>query len=472
MKKLLFVAILPAMIFAGSSCKKSKSTVSAAQIQIGQTISTATPLCGAIKGTFKADSTYTVTCDITVNAGDTVLIQKGVTIKMTNTAAFVVNGTFISLGLPGDPVTITDPSKVKTTGPSIFHQDSAYVGGWQGIYCGPTCKLFVCKWTHLDFAGAGLKSIPFTGPSVGNNYVIYYGNPSGNFILEDSWIYGSNDDAVRFYGGHINVMRNTCEKLGGNGGDGFNAKSGTQGNMAYNMFIGCATNGTKSANDGGVNPECMITMYNNTYVNGGFRNNGVYGARAGCAEVENQSKALVYNNIIVNCYFGYRIAGGNEATAKVYHADTTSNSGDPIPQTAYGYNLMYADSVDLANQFVPTNVTQSVITHPQSTDIPDMKTFLGTGYTYGAIYDGSSLVGKNNPMFKNYPLPNVNFRTQASIDGYDFHLQSGSPAIGKGYTGFSPITNVPVDPNFGSSGITPPGKDLGCYQTDGTGNQH
>jgi len=55
-------------------------------------------------------------------------------------------------------------------------------------------------------------------------------------------------------------------------------------------------------------------------------------------------------------------------------------------------------------------------------------------------------------------------------------LQSGSPAIGKGTTDASkvaPITaGIPVDPNFGATQITAPGKDMGCYQTDGTGNQH
>jgi len=472
MKKLLLLSIVPAMIFAGSSCKKSSSSVSTAQIQIGQAISTAAPLCGAIKGTMKADSTYTISCNVTVNAGDTLLIQKGVTVKVTNTSAIVVNGTFISLGTKDAPTTFTDPKRSKTTGPnSTAGSDSAYQGGWQGIYCGPTCALFVLKWTHLDFAGAGLVTIPFTGPSVGDNYVVYFGNPSGNFIFEDSWIYGCPDDAVRFYGGHVNIMRNTLEKFGGQGGDGFNAKSGTQGNMAYNMFIGGATNGTKSANDGGVNPECMITMYNNTYVNCGFRNHGTFGARAGCAEVENQSKALVYNNIIVNCLTGYRIAGGNDVTAKVYHADTTYGASDPIPQTAYGYNLMYGDDT-LPNQFVPTKIAQAVITHPQTTDIPNMKSFLPATYAYGDTYDGSSLTGKNDPMFKNYPLPNHNYKVQASMDNFDFHLSTGSPAIGKGYKGFSPISNVPVDPNFGSSGITAPGADLGCYQTDGSGNQH
>ena len=101
-----------------------------------------------------------------------------------------------------------------------------------------------------------------------------------------------------------------------------------------------------------------------------------------------------------------------------------------------------------------------------------MVTFLGASYTFGMQYNGTSLVGQNNPLFVNYPLPNNNYQTQASVDGYNFHLQSGSPAIGKGFLSFSPITNVPIDPNFGSSGITGPGKDIGCYQADGTGNQH
>jgi len=103
-----------------------------------------------------------------------------------------------------------------------------------------------------------------------------------------------------------------------------------------------------------------------------------------------------------------------------------------------------------------------------------MKALLGATYTFGFQYDGTSLVGKNNPMFVNYPLPNLNFANQASVDGFDFHLQAGSPAVGKGTTtAFSAITaGIPVDANFGSSVITPPGKDIGCYQQDGSGNQH
>lgn len=474
MKQIKMTVVGLMLMLALASCSKNDtSNVSVAQVQVGQAVSSAAPLSGSIKGTMLSGQTYTISKDVTVNAGDTLLIQKGVTVKVTNAAAIIVKGTFVSLGTKDAPVTISDPTRVKTTGSSTATSDSAYAGGWTGIYCDKTCPLLVLKWTHLDFAGAGLQTIPFTGPSVGDQYCVYFGNPNGNFIMEDSWIYGTPDDAVRFYGGHVNIMRNTLEKCGGTGGDGFNAKGGTQGNMAYNLIIGGATNGTKSANDGGIQPQCMIAMYNNTYVDNGFRNTGTFGARSGSVEVENNSRALVYNNLIVNCRFGVRIAGGNNVTAKVYLADTTGpHSGDPIAQTAYGYNYVYGDDVSLTNQFVPTNIAQAVVTHPQSTDIPNMASFLGAGYSFGMQYDGSSLVGKNNPMFVNYPLPNVNYQTQASVDSYNFHLQSTSPALGKGTTSFSPVMNVPVDENFGSSGITNPGKDIGCYQSNGTGNQH
>ncbi len=474
MKNLRNALLLLSALALASCSKKDKAVISTPLLQVGKSVSNTAPLSGAIKGTMLTDQIYTISADVTINAGDTLLIQKGVKVNVLNGANFIVNGTLLTLGTKADPITITDPSKNKTTGASSAATDPAYVGGWGGIYCNKTCPLLVIKWTHLDFGGAGLTAPPFTGPSTGDQYIVYWQNPNGVFIMEDSWMYGSPDDAVRFYGGHINMMRNTLEKCGGTGGDGYNAKGGTQGNMAYNLIIGGATNGTKSANDPGTQAaQTEIAMYNNTYVNDGYRNTGTYGARSGSIEVENNSRALAYNNLIVDCNFGVRIAGGNNVTAKVYLADTLSHSDGPITKTAYGYNYFYVDNVAQANQIVPTNIAQAVVTHPQSTDIPNMKALLGPTYTFGFAYDGSSLVGKNDPQFANYTLPNLNFASQASVDGYDFHLKSSSPAIGKAYQGFTPVTaGIPVDPNFGSSGITPPGKDIGAYQADGTGNQH
>ena len=463
---------------AACSKKQDNAVVSAPQIQVGKSISAGTLSAGTYKGTMLANQTYTVTGDITINATDTLLIQKGVKLNMTNGANIIVNGTFVSLGTKDAPITITDPRRSKLTGASTLATDSAYNGGWGGIYASPTSKLVVIKYTHLDFGGAALKTIPFTGATgvkAGDQFVMYYNNPNGVFIMEDSWVYGTPDDVTRFYAGHFNIMRNTFEKCGSNGGDGINAKGSSVGNMAYNLIIGGATNGTKTSSDNPTAGECQFTMYNNTYVNQGFRNSGVFGARSGSVEVENNSRALVYNNLMVNCEFGVRVTGG-PGGANVYLADTTYNASSLITKTAYGYNYNYADAVSIADQFVPWGNVQPVVTHPQATDIPNMAAFLGASYTFGANYDGTSLVGKNNPMFVNFPLPEATnaWITQASVDGFNFHLQSGSPAVGKGTTtAFSPITaGIPIDPNFGSSGITPPGADMGCYQLSGAGNQH
>ena len=480
MKKLkLFSLGLSLLALAACSKKSDKTTISQPQIQIGKAIpNTGTLPAGSYKGTMLAGQTYTIGGDVTINAGDTLLIQKGVTLNMAKGANFIVNGDLISLGTSDAQVTITYPKFQKSIGQSVLGKDSAYVGGWGGIYASNTSKLIVLKWTHLNFGGAALQTLPFSNANslkTGAQYILYFENPTGVFIMEDSWIYGSPDDATRFYGGYYNIMRNTMEKCGSDGGDGFNAKGSAIGNMAYNLIIGGATNGTKSASDGTTAGECQFTMYNNTYVNDGFRNSGVFGARSGSVEIENNSRALVYNNLIVDCEFGVRIAGG-PGGAKVYLADTTLNTSDVISKTAYGYNYYYADNAAIADQFVPTDVAQPVVTHPQSTDIPNMAAFLGASYTFGQVYDGSSLVGKNNPMFVNYSLPVANnfWITQCSVDAYNFRLQTGSPAIGKGTTtAFQPITTgIPVDPNFGSSGITLPGKDVGCYQSNGTGNQH
>ena len=389
MKKLKIISLGMAL-FALAACSKKKDTVlvSVPQILIGKAISNNAPLTtGTYKGTMLANQTYTVNGDITINAGDTLLIQKGVKINMAKGANFIVNGDLISLGTKDAPVTITDPRRSKTTGPSTVGQDSAYVGGWGGIYCSNSAKLVVIKWTHLDFCGAALKALPFSNANslkAGAQYILYFTNPTGVFIMEDSWIYGSPDDATRFYGGTYNIMRNTMEKCGSTGGDGFNAKGSSVGNMAYNLIIGGATNGTKTASDGTTAGECQFTMYNNTYVNDGFRNTGVFGARSGSVEIENNSRALVYNNLIVDCDFGVRIAGG-PGGAKVYLADTTLNNSSLITKTAYGYNYYYVDNTTMAGQIVPTSVAQPVVTHPQSTDIPNMAAFLGSSYTFGFV---------------------------------------------------------------------------------------
>jgi hypothetical protein len=90
----------------------------------------------------------------------------------------------------------------------------------------------------------------------------------------------------------------------------------------------------------------------------------------------------------------------------------------------------------------------------------------------GGSYNGASVVSVGNPEFASFTLPNYNYQNVNNATGFDFHLSSGSPAIGKGFTSFGPMQQVPLSASFGATSYTLPGGDMGCYQSSGTGNQH
>ncbi len=467
MKKLIFTGLVASLASAllFTSCSKSTTettTVSNPPLQIGASVSDLAPLSGSIKGTMLSGKTYTVSGDIIVNAGDTLLIQPGVKVYMGAGTNFAVKGTLLSLGTKDAPIWITAPNITKTDNPGAdMTADPAYSGKWCGINADTSCKLLVIKWTHIEFLGAKFTNAIISGNKVGSSSVgIFFQNPNGLFVMEDSWVYGSVDDCMRPNGKFL-IMRNTFEKIGapGNGGDVINVKSGGSGDAAYNLIVGSATNGTKASNKGGSTVQTNCNFYNNTYVHCGYKQPNPTG-RAGSWNYEEGAKGLAYNGLVVNCRTGLRICIS------------------PIADTAnikYGYNYNYGDSQSLLNWVYPA----ADLTIPQTTDIP---AFTPAGYIWGQpmpVYTApANLVGANKPMFVNFPLPaaiNRLIDIQA-VGNFDFHLQSGSPAIGKGNTNFQPLSiavnKVPVDKNYGATEITLPGSDIGAYQSNGTGNQH
>ncbi len=461
------------MIIAGFtsmmvSCNKSEEAVqvSAPLFKVGQAVSTKTPLSGSIKGTLLSDSTYKVGGDVFINENDTLVIQPGAKIIFPGNApyCFVVKGSLLSLGTEAKPIYFTVPTAVRT---DVYGADPttdpAYKGLWGGIYGETTFKNIIIKWTHLDFGGGKLATSPVSFMANGaTSYVLSVSNPSGVLVLEDSWLYGCIDDPFRPFGCKFNVMRNTFEKGGFTGGESMNIKSGNVGIFAYNLIVGSATNGPKASNNGGKNPQTEVQMYNNTIVCSGYRRSSA--GRGGSTNFEEGSKGNYYNNLMVNCKFGPRVVGAtaNYNGNALVVADTANIKG--------GYNYSYVDSVKIANEIYPTGFAQK----PNPNDIPTPSSFLPTNYKPGQVYDGSAVVGKNNPLFVNFPLPQSNKRMGdvSFVGTYNFRLQATSPAIGKGFTGFVPLNVVPVSANFGATVITPPNKDIGAYPSDNTGNKH
>jgi len=468
------ILVAGALIGGMSACKKTDTAViSNPYFTIGQTVA-AGNISGSIKGTMKSDSVYYVTGDVIINKGDTLNIQPGVKIYFKGNYNFWIHGNLLSLGTQDKPIwfTVQNLPKSDAVGKDPT-TDNAYLGSWGGLQGDTTTQFMIIKWTHIEFGGGKIGTSQVFG--VSNNataWMISFANQNGIFVLEDSWTYGGVDDQIRIQGGKISLMRNTVEKGGYTGGEGIaNIKSGTQGDVAYNLIIGNSTNGVKPSNKGG-RFQANIVAYNNTILNGGYRRFLYGGAgnslgRGGSINFEEGAEGQAYNNLLVDCKFGLRVVGtGNYLGNALVIADTAHLS--------YGYNWNYGDSAAICNQFYPTNF----LTKPMATDYP-APTYLPGNYTLGASFDGSANVGKNDPQFVNYPLPihytgtvDATLSTMAFATGYDFHLKSSSPCLGKGYTGFSALGVVPVDAKFGATEITPPGADMGCYQSNGKGNKH
>lgn len=445
-KTLLQITVVTLAAIVMLSCKDNITNVniSKPQTTIGSTITSDT-LKGSIKGTMVSGHTYFMAGDITVNKGDTLLMQSGVKLIVLPPPAGVlityqinVFGSFFSIGTNDQQNFITVPDASR-------NYDNLFLGMWGGIQCDTGSGDVVIKWTHLEYSGGPFGNGTLIGNAGKTRYSIWYTNLTNNLIMEDSWLRGTVNDGIRTDGGHISIMRNTFEFNGLQGGESINVKSGTVGDIAYNVFVGTSTNGPKLAGAGGTVIQPNVNIYNNTLVNVGWRM--VQSGRAGSTNIETSARGVEYNNMFVNCRTGFRL---------VPSADTSN--------TSYDYMYYYAQDDSIARNFYPAD-----------------------GVAVPKPHDIHGAAKQNNPQFVSYdvdqfdftqpalswPVPLANESHAMNEQGTaNFRLKSTSPAIGKGFTGFAARQTVShVGGDLGAS-ITQPGKDIGAYQLDGSGNQH
>src|ERR1700759_1474337 len=106
---LAFVAIL-------ASCSKKESTKNITPVIPPPHPIAAGNISGLVKGTLLTGSTYTVTADITVKKGDTLLAQPGAIVIVKNDAQITVDGVLSVLGTQASPV--------------FFNSDTKTPGSW------------------------------------------------------------------------------------------------------------------------------------------------------------------------------------------------------------------------------------------------------------------------------------------------------------------------------------------------------
>lgn len=231
MKNIIYPVILIALTTVLSGCKKwavEHHDIYKYSLPAANPISADKPLdCSgtgstviAAKGTMLTGKTYTVAggCDLVINPTDTLLMQPGVTLNMGANSSIIALGTFVSNGSKLQPNYITAAGQTKMDAPGQVApaNDPAFSAIWKGIIGGPTCNLMVLRWTHLEYAGAtqGGATSKIAGSGSGNQYSLLFANYKGNFIMEDSWLYGGNDDPMRISAGQVAIFRNTFEKAG------------------------------------------------------------------------------------------------------------------------------------------------------------------------------------------------------------------------------------------------------------------
>ncbi|MDQ2720985.1 MAG: hypothetical protein M3Z26_14660 [Bacteroidota bacterium] len=385
------MAVVVAVMLMFSACSKNSITVNRGPQLPAEAIRGTVLNGGNVKGVLLSDSVYTVNGDLTVLPSDTLTIQPGTTINLTGNHAFYIQGIIQSLGTQVKPITFTS---------TVSQQPGAW-GGFQA----DSAKSVTFYWTKILWAG-GPDSSGATRQTIAVSSPI-------PVDIEDCWFIGGQDNSIGVFStATVKILRNSFYGNGTTDGDAIDFHSGVTGIVAYNVLWGSAGSAIKVYTSKTVPiAETNVSVYNNTCVESGFRRGAAEPGRG--ILVDAYSKALVYNNLLVNNYWSLDI------TPSADYANTK-----------YGNNYFYV-TVDSLRQFMYPAGEKGMV---QPSDVIDLVN-----------------LGANNPMFVGYsnpPNPNNRFIPSS----FDFHLKPGSPAIGKG------------NPTYNN--------DIGAYTSDSQGNKH
>lgn len=360
-------------------------------------------LSGEIKGTL-TKGTYIVTGDLVVPAGEELRLEPGVILAFDGdglspdtSPEIQLLGNLVAVGTPEDPIMFTVVEERR-------NPSSSYDGLWGGIQAMSSCEYLIMKHTIIEYSGGPARQSE--AYDAGDpRYTIHFANPEGVFVFKNSIMRNLADDGIRPQGGaKMAILNSIFYNIGETGGEGLNAKDGTVGVVAYNLYYSMATNGSKPAGPGDGVPQTNIDTYNNTFINSGFRR--AQAGRGGSINYEDGARGQVYNNLIVNCRFGIRMRG------------------DRLPDmdnTPYDFTHYYAyDETDQLN-FWPT------------TDVDDD----GNPITFQKDGDIIQL----DPLFVNYDV-NTDKLTAIPDQSWNFHLTDDSPGLNAGKTDFTPVIST------------------------------
>jgi hypothetical protein len=360
----------------------------------------------------------TITDHVIIAENTSLFIEAGVTVVMDNIEKrpeMIVLGNLYSLGTKENPVTFTVAEQYR-------NKENRYSRYWGGIICGYNSKEVLLDNTIVEYCGAQTteESASFqhqlfkteTGEGVP---AFHFCNTNGSFVIKNSTFRNNAEDHIYITGGKSIVMNNAFYHSGYDGGEAINYKSGCLADIAYNLIYDANSNAFKLSNNGALEPQAHLFVYNNSVVNCGWRRPKVKG---GSIWLEHNVRAELYNNLMFDCRWAAKQDAGNPRDSR----------------SALTPNYFFSSTA--------TGVTQSAADSTK-------------GQLRGASDIYSTTAGDANPNFTNFTIQaNVDINAGTTKSGnvpqdfntaWDFSPKAGSNAAGKGVTNFTR--------HFGTTGI-------------------
>jgi|GEM_PF-844475 len=349
---------------------------------------------------------------------------------------YVINTEKVATGTVKSTVKINGTATSHVTFSTLETNPQWPNGYWGGITMDSTVTSAQFEWVDIAHTG-GVDSIG------GNQYAIYYrgnvakGAVRDNFIMENSSVEYGVDDCTRMEGLlNLAIRGNVFKRQGSNDGDGINIKSGSIGDVCYNYCWAGANNSIKlNASTKDKTLVTNVNIYNNTIISGGWRKHGE--ASSGIL-IDAFAKGACYNNLIINCRNGFTLS--NLADTSFYTLNATGATRETNINQVVGNNFIYAfvDSV-AANSYG----------------------FMQFSNKRAGDISALTLAGQTDPKIVKIDRNTVGYTDQPTSypDNNDPHLQSSSPAIGKGNSSSKNYVNAL---NYGSQWA--PGEDIGAFQ--------
>jgi len=382
LQHVLLAAVLTIVAF--TSCDKKDDVASGKVYPAGSIV-------------WKADTVVTLKKHYIVPEGTSLYIEEGVQIIMADTLVrpeFIVLGNLYCYGTAAKPIRFSVEERYRT-------EAKRFARYWGGIICGYKSKEVLLK----TVTGEGVPGFHFR-------------NTAGSVVIDNCTFHNNAEDQIYITGGKSIVTNNKFIASGFDGGEAINYKSGCLADVAYNLIYDANSNGFKLSNNGALDPQAHIVVYNNTIVNSGWRRPKVKG---GSIWLELNVYAELYNNLIADCRWACKRDAANPEDAR----------------TVITPNYYFASTATGATQYLAD---------------------AAKGQLLGANDIVSASAGDKNPNFTSYTVQtNVDINAGSTKSGnvpqvynaaWDFHLKKGSPALTGGKTTFNrhfATTSITVD---------------------------